>query len=82
MCLLLPGMGVEVLEHHGTQSCQHVKPTKLICKFASVFMTLVALVGVGVLVVACYLQAEALVARLIHVCVSTCTTRICTYEWC
>ena len=49
VCLLLPGTGVEVLEHYGTRSDQRVKPTRLICKFASVFMKLVALVGVGVL---------------------------------
>ena len=42
MCLLLPGTDAEVLEHHGTQSDQHVKPTGLICMFASVFMMHVA----------------------------------------
>ena len=71
-------MVAEVLECHGTRSNQHVKPTRLICKFASVhvFTTFVALVGVGVLVVACYLQAEALVACSIHIS----TTRNYTYE--
>lgn len=67
MCLLLPGMDTEVLEHHGTQSDQHMKPTGLICMFASVFMTLVALAGVGFLLVACYLKAEAQVACSIRV---------------
>ena len=41
---------------------QPYKLTRLICKFASLFTTLVVLVGVGILVVACYQEAEALVA--------------------
>ena len=47
MCLLLPGMGAEVLKRHSTRSNQHVKLTRLICKFAGVFIMLVALVGVS-----------------------------------
>ena len=58
--LLLPEMGMEMLEHHSTRSdwLKHVKPTRFVSMLVYLVTPLTTLIGageIGVLAVACHL---------------------------